>query len=168
MARVIALPAKTNVTAATTRARRFASSFGQSIGRKRHNIRKPPLGRSIAGATWFIAESGRGRGRQPQRMRRSDWNKACFPAVIRSVADGELIMGPGFYVIAILGCADGSAGCTPVATMPTRYESRDACQSATVATLSANSDFDFPTLMAQCRPAKAPAADRSPHRIPDG
>ena len=40
-------------------------------------------------------------------------------------------MGPGFFVIAILGCADGSAACTPVATMPTRYESRDACQAAT-------------------------------------
>ena len=40
-------------------------------------------------------------------------------------------MGPGFYVIAILGCADGSAACTPVATMPTRYESRDACVAAT-------------------------------------
>ena len=77
-------------------------------------------------------------------------------------------MGPGFYVIAIMGCADGSAACTPVATMPTHYESRDACQAATVSTLDANSDFDFPTLMAQCRPGKAPAAERSPRRIPDG
>ena len=29
------------------------------------------------------------------------------------------VMGPGFYIIAIMGCADGSAACTPVATMPT-------------------------------------------------
>ena len=77
-------------------------------------------------------------------------------------------MGPGFYVIAILGCADGSAVCTPVATMPTRYESRDACVAATVPALAANSDFDFPTLMAQCRPAKTPAADRVPVRAPKG
>jgi hypothetical protein len=71
-------------------------------------------------------------------------------------------MGPGFFVIAILGCADGSAACTPVATMPTRYESRDACVAATGSALAGAGDFDFPTLMAQCRPGKAPAADRAP------
>jgi len=77
-----------------------------------------------------------------------------------------LNVGPGFYVIAILGCADGSAVCTPVATMPTRYKSRDACVAATVPMLAAGSDFDFPTLMAQCRPAKAPTVDRAPARAP--
>ena len=77
-------------------------------------------------------------------------------------------MGPGFYVIAILGCADGSAACTPVATMPTRYESRDACVAATAPALSAAGDFDYPTLLAQCRPGQAPAADRAPIRMPQG
>ena len=77
-------------------------------------------------------------------------------------------MGPGFYVIAILGCADGSAACAPVATLPTRYESRDACQAATAAALDANGEFDFPTLMAQCRRAKAPAAERAPRDLPRG
>mgnify|MGYP003578098067 CR=1 FL=1 len=77
-------------------------------------------------------------------------------------------MGPGFFVIAILGCADGSAACTPVATMPTRYESRDACQAATANPLQSTGEFDFPTLLAQCRPAKAPSAERSPRPLPDG
>ena len=77
-------------------------------------------------------------------------------------------MGPDFYVIAILGCADGSAACTPVATMPTRYESRDSCQAATADALMTSGEFDFPTLLAQCRPAKAPAADRAPGRAPHG
>ena len=77
-------------------------------------------------------------------------------------------MGPGFYVIAIMGCADGSAACTPVATMPTRYESRDACQAATAAALQSSGEFDFPTLLAQCRPAGVPAAERAPHRLPEG
>jgi hypothetical protein len=77
-------------------------------------------------------------------------------------------MGPGFFIIAILGCADGSADCTPVATLPTRFESRQACQAATGAALDANGDFDFPTLLAQCRSAKAPAADRSPRQSPKG
>ena len=77
-------------------------------------------------------------------------------------------MGPAFYIISILGCADGSAACTPVATLSTRYESRDACIAATAPTLAANSDFDFPTLLAQCRPTRAPAADRAPIRAPRG
>ena len=77
-------------------------------------------------------------------------------------------MGPGFYVIAIMGCADGSAACTPVATMPTRYESRDSCQAATSDVLAASGEFDFPTLLAQCRPGKAPAAERAPARLPEG
>ena len=75
-------------------------------------------------------------------------------------------MGAGFFVIAILGCADGSAACTPVATMPTRYESREACQSATGDALQSSGDFDFPTLLAQCRPSSAPAAERLPAQLP--
>ena len=70
-------------------------------------------------------------------------------------------MGPGFFVIAILGCADGSAACTPVATMPARYESQQACSAATTSALANSGDFDFPTIVAECRPAKAPAAERN-------
>lgn len=78
-------------------------------------------------------------------------------------------MGPVAYVIAILGCADGSAACQPVATMPTRYESQAACSAATSATLAANSDFDFPTLVAECRAAKpVPAAEQREHRAAEG
>ena len=77
-------------------------------------------------------------------------------------------MGPGFYVIAIMGCADGSTACTPVATMPTRYESRDVCQAATADALMTGGEFDFPTLLAQCRPASAPAAVQAPRDLPEG
>ncbi len=79
-------------------------------------------------------------------------------------------MGPGFFIIAILGCADGSAACTPVATMPTRYESQAACSAATGPTLAASTQFDYPTLLAECRPAKTPAASRiEPRkRLPSG
>jgi hypothetical protein len=35
-------------------------------------------------------------------------------------------MGPGYFVIAILGCADGGVGaCTPVATLQTRYATEE-------------------------------------------
>ena len=60
-------------------------------------------------------------------------------------------MGPGYFVIAILGCADGGSACTPVATLPTRYATQAECSAATVASLEANSNFDFPTLLARCR-----------------
>ena len=57
-------------------------------------------------------------------------------------------MGPGYFVIAILGCADGGTGCTPVATLPRHYASADQCSAAAAPALEANSNFDFPTLLA--------------------
>ena len=67
-------------------------------------------------------------------------------------------MGPGYFVIAILGCADGGSACTPVATLQTRYESQAQCSAATPGALEANSNFDFPTLIARCKPGVAPAS----------
>ena len=64
-------------------------------------------------------------------------------------------MGPGYFVIAILGCADGGSACTPVATLQTRYESQAQCSAATPSALEANSNFDFPTLIARCKPGAA-------------
>lgn len=60
-------------------------------------------------------------------------------------------MGPVYYVIAILGCADGGAQCAPVATVPTQYRTEAACAAGTSDALLANSDLDFPTLLAECR-----------------
>jgi hypothetical protein len=67
-------------------------------------------------------------------------------------------MGPGYFIISILGCADGSAQCTPVATIPTHYASADACSTAAPDVLVNNSNFDFPSLVAECRPVTASAA----------
>ncbi|HYI42243.1 MAG TPA: hypothetical protein VD768_01300 [Sphingomicrobium sp.] len=70
-------------------------------------------------------------------------------------------MGPGYFVIAIMGCADGSTACTPVATIPTRYESRAACTAAAPATLAENATFDFPSLLAECQSmSRSAGADR--------
>lgn len=60
-------------------------------------------------------------------------------------------MGPGYFVIAILGCADGGSACTPVATLQAHYTTEAQCTAATSAALEANSNFDFPTLLARCR-----------------
>jgi len=62
-------------------------------------------------------------------------------------------MGPGFFVIAILGCADGGSACTPVATLQTQYATEAQCTAATAAALMDNSDFDYPTLVARCHSA---------------
>jgi hypothetical protein len=76
------------------------------------------------------------------------------------------IMGPGYFVIAILGCADGSAACKPVATLPTQYTSQAQCSAATADALARNSDLDFPSLEAECRSVKARASvSRQPVRI---
>jgi hypothetical protein len=77
-------------------------------------------------------------------------------------------MEPVYYVIAILGCADGSAQCTPVATVPTRYESQAACSASTSDALLANSNFDFPTLVAECRASapRATAEQENPTKLP--
>ena len=64
-------------------------------------------------------------------------------------------MGPLGYVIAILGCSDGAASCQTVATLAPRYQSEAQCAAARDGALDANSDLDFPTLIAQCRRATA-------------
>jgi acyl-CoA synthetase (AMP-forming)/AMP-acid ligase II len=64
-------------------------------------------------------------------------------------------MGPLYYVISILGCADGSAQCVPAATMPRHYETEAVCRAAQRDALMAASDLDFPSLVAQCTAVKA-------------
>ena len=79
-------------------------------------------------------------------------------------------MGPAYYVIAILGCADGSAQCAPVATVPTHYTSQEACSAATTDALVSRSDLDFPTIVAQCNRVTAPASaqtETSPPKTPE-
>jgi acyl-CoA synthetase (AMP-forming)/AMP-acid ligase II len=68
-------------------------------------------------------------------------------------------MGPATFVIAILGCADGGTSCTPVATLQTEYASQSQCVAATAAALIDNSNFDYPTLVARCRPSETKAAE---------
>jgi hypothetical protein len=68
-------------------------------------------------------------------------------------------MGPAYFVIAILGCADGGSACAPVADLPARYATEEQCSAAAGAALIENSDFDYPTLLARCRPATEKAAE---------
>jgi hypothetical protein len=67
-------------------------------------------------------------------------------------------MGPGYFLIAILGCGEAEAPCQAVRTLETRYESQAACTAATEAAIMSNSDVDFPVVVAQCVAAGAKAA----------
>jgi hypothetical protein len=60
-------------------------------------------------------------------------------------------MNPVFYVIAILGCSDGSQICQQQRVEPIRYETPAACQAAMPAALERNTDLDFPTIEAACQ-----------------
>ena len=77
-------------------------------------------------------------------------------------------MGPAYYVIAILGCSDGAVDCTRVATVPARYENEAACSAATMPALAGRTDFDFPTLVAECRAVTMPIANSAPAEVPAG
>ena len=78
-------------------------------------------------------------------------------------------MGPAYFVIAIMGCADGSQACTRVATMPAQYATEQSCAADVRKALETNSDLDFPSLVAECQPVTARAVstrDAKPRIVP--
>ena len=80
-------------------------------------------------------------------------------------------MGPAYFVIAIMGCADGSQACTRVATMPTQYASEQACASSVSTALAKSADLDFPTLVAECQPVEGGTSatrEQRPRIVPAG
>ncbi|HEX6377064.1 MAG TPA: hypothetical protein VFZ91_15240 [Allosphingosinicella sp.] len=64
-------------------------------------------------------------------------------------------MGPGAFLIAIMGCGEGDAPCREVRTLETRYQSQAACAAATDAAVTANVAIDYPVVVAQCVAAGA-------------
>lgn len=78
-------------------------------------------------------------------------------------------MGPGLFLIAILGCGESDAPCREVGIAAPRFASEAACTAATPDVLARYSDLSFPTVVAQCRPAGArPASLRgSEVRLPE-
>jgi hypothetical protein len=59
-------------------------------------------------------------------------------------------MGPGIFLIAIMGCGEADAPCQQVRMLESRYESQAACTAATDAAVAENTDVDFPVVVAQC------------------
>lgn len=60
-------------------------------------------------------------------------------------------MEPLFYVMAIMGCSDGSQACQQARVEPARYSSILACQAAMPDALQRNSDLSYPVISAACR-----------------
>jgi hypothetical protein len=75
-------------------------------------------------------------------------------------------MGPGIFLIAIMGCGDGGGACHQVRTLDARYESRAACITATTTALASASDVDAPVIVAQCVAAGARANVRGAVKLP--
>jgi hypothetical protein len=69
-------------------------------------------------------------------------------------------MGPGIFLIAIMGCGEGDASCQQVRLLDTRYQSRAECMAASEAALTANANVDYPEVVAQCVPSRQAASLR--------
>ena len=77
-------------------------------------------------------------------------------------------MGPAYFVIAILGCADGGADCRTVAAPVAHYATEQACLAARTDALIAHNDLDFPSLVAQCLPVSRKASTAQPEPAAGG
>ena len=75
-------------------------------------------------------------------------------------------MEPTFFIIAILGCADAATDCRDVATVPSAFRDRVSCIAAQEKALDDNAGLDFPTIVAQCRPADRMTVRRLQISIP--
>jgi hypothetical protein len=60
-------------------------------------------------------------------------------------------MEPLYYVMAIMGCADGGDMCSEARIAQPQFTSYQACQLAMDDQLMLNSDLSFPVIQAQCR-----------------
>ena len=60
-------------------------------------------------------------------------------------------MEPIVYVLAILGCGDGSTACQEARIEPVHYQSAAQCRAALPAALARNTDLAYPTIAANCR-----------------
>jgi hypothetical protein len=74
-------------------------------------------------------------------------------------------MGPALFVIAILGCGEGDAPCEQVRQLDTPYQSQAACMAATEAAMIANSEANYPVVVAQCVAAGTNATAPRPAEV---
>jgi hypothetical protein len=73
-------------------------------------------------------------------------------------------MEPFYFVMAIMGCADGSTQCSEARVVPVRYASVAQCQAAMPAMLQRNSDIEYPVISAACRSNRPQLVQANPQR----
>lgn len=61
------------------------------------------------------------------------------------------------FVIAIMGCGEGDAPCREVRVAAPHFASEAACTAATPSVLERYVDLSYPSVVAQCRPARGGA-----------
>jgi hypothetical protein len=69
-------------------------------------------------------------------------------------------MGPGYFVLALLGCDDAGLACHEARLADTHYQSAAECLAAITTQLEANSDLAYPVIMGRCQPASSQMAER--------
>ncbi len=69
-----------------------------------------------------------------------------------------------YFVMAIMGCGDGSTQCAEARVVPVRYASVAQCQAAMPAMLQRNSDIDYPVISAACRSNRPQLVQANPQR----
>jgi hypothetical protein len=67
-------------------------------------------------------------------------------------------MEPAVFILAIMGCHEGSAMCEPLAFVPTPYESVAACEAASANVVPRHIDTDLPVVVVECLRMDAAAA----------
>lgn len=75
-------------------------------------------------------------------------------------------MEPVFFVMAIMGCADGPSGCTQARVEPSHYTTIQQCRAAMPAALTRNTDVDYPVVTAACQRTGMQVAARDGAVIP--
>ena len=103
---------------------------------------------------------------QAKLCRRNKWNGPPSEALGLMEAD----MGPAVFILAIMGCGEGSAACETVKVMPTHYASASACQAGTDKAVEQYYEIDYPVVVAQCLrmdAAAAAAVKAGDIRLPD-
>lgn len=70
-------------------------------------------------------------------------------------------MGAAYFVLAIMGCADGSSGCAEARLEPVHYSTVQQCQAAMPAALARNTDLSYPVISAACRSNREQMVERA-------
>jgi hypothetical protein len=73
-------------------------------------------------------------------------------------------MGPGYFVLALLGCDDAGLMCHDARIAEAHYLSAAECMAAINTQLEANSDLAYPVIMGRCQPASPQMAERKKDR----